>query len=294
MIKLIVSDMDGTLLNSDHQISKRNMESIKFARDNGVEFMIATGRALYEASQPINDANLETELICLNGAMTYDKERNLISSINLELEDIDFITETFKKNGLAYQLYTPKCLYTESIEENIQAFIDLVTGQGHEVNEEVIREETQERVDAGHLVEVTDIDNYLKNPDNPVIKIMTVHNDVELLKRVKQELAQNKNIFATSSGVNNIEITNAKATKGQAVTNIAKKKNISLDNTMTIGDNLNDLSMIKVAKFNVAVNNGNPELISQATYISDHDNDNDAVGNMIFKLLKQENGLNDK
>lgn len=294
MIKFIVSDMDGTLLNSDHTISKKNMEAIKFARDNGVEFMIATGRAYYEAMQPINEANLETELICLNGAMTYDKKGNLINSINLDIEDILFIKEKFKEFGLAYQLYTPKCLYTESISENMQAFIDLVAAQGHEVNIDIIKEETQERVDSGHLVEVANIDDYLNNPDNPVIKIMTVNNDIELLKRAKKELAKNKNISVTSSGVNNIEITNSKASKGQAVKNIAQLKNISLNNTMTIGDNLNDLSMIKVAKYNVAINNGNPELIKEATYLSDFDNDKDGVGNMIFKLLAEENKLYDK
>ncbi|MBF0710311.1 MULTISPECIES: Cof-type HAD-IIB family hydrolase [unclassified Gemella] len=291
MIKLIVSDMDGTLLNSDHVISERNMEAIKFARDNGVEFLIATGRAHYEAMQPISQANLKTELICLNGAMTYDEKGNLISSINLDLEDISFISETFKKFGLDYQLYTPKCLYTESIEANMQAFIDLVLVQGHEVNIEAIKEETKERVQSGHLVEVANIDDYLNDANNPVVKIMTVSKDMELLKKVREELEINKNISVTSSGVNNIEITNAKASKGQAVKNVAKEKGISLDNTMVLGDNLNDLSMIELAKYSVAINNGNPELIKKASYISDFDNDKNGVGEMIFKLLKGENSL---
>ncbi|MBF0849203.1 HAD-IIB family hydrolase, partial [Streptococcus danieliae] len=126
---------------------------------------------------------------------------------------------------------------------------------------------------------------------NPVVKIMTVSKDMELLKKVREELEINKNISVTSSGVNNIEITNAKASKGQAVKNVAKEKGISLDNTMVLGDNLNDLSMIELAKYSVAINNGNPELIKKASYISDFDNDKNGVGEMIFKLLKGENSL---
>ena len=49
MIKLIATDMDGTLLNAGHEITTMNQEAIKFAQANGITVVIATGRAFYEA-----------------------------------------------------------------------------------------------------------------------------------------------------------------------------------------------------------------------------------------------------
>lgn len=53
MIKLIASDMDGTFLSNTHQISEKNIEAVNYAKENGIEFVIATGRAYYEAAKPL-------------------------------------------------------------------------------------------------------------------------------------------------------------------------------------------------------------------------------------------------
>lgn len=52
MIKLIATDMDGTLLNAAHEISEENINAIKYAQSKGITVVIATGRAFYEASTP--------------------------------------------------------------------------------------------------------------------------------------------------------------------------------------------------------------------------------------------------
>ena len=67
MIKLIASDMDGTLLNSNHKISKENLEAIKKAEEMGVKFAIATGR-IYEDVEPLLKENgIKCQCIVLNG-----------------------------------------------------------------------------------------------------------------------------------------------------------------------------------------------------------------------------------
>ena len=68
MIKLIASDMDGTLLNSKHTISKGNIEAIKIAQKNGLHFTIVTGRS-YDMVKPLLDEfNIQCECILMNGA----------------------------------------------------------------------------------------------------------------------------------------------------------------------------------------------------------------------------------
>ena len=78
MIKLIASDMDGTLLNSDHKIPKENIELIKFVQKNGIQFVVATGRAYYEALPALNDESIKCDVISFNGGIIYDKNGNEI------------------------------------------------------------------------------------------------------------------------------------------------------------------------------------------------------------------------
>ena len=86
MIKLIASDMDGTLLNSNHKIPQNNIELIKFAQKNGIEFVVATGRAYYEALPALNDENIKCDVISFNGGIIYDKNGNRYS-YNVEVDN---------------------------------------------------------------------------------------------------------------------------------------------------------------------------------------------------------------
>ena len=71
MIKLIASDMDGTLLNKQMQISSENIAAIKEAQAKGVEFLVATGRAPSESQGILAKARLHTGFINLNGATVF-------------------------------------------------------------------------------------------------------------------------------------------------------------------------------------------------------------------------------
>ena len=60
MIKLIASDMDGTLLDNEHRISQENVDLIKYAQENNIIFIVATGRAYYEALPSLNEKNIKS------------------------------------------------------------------------------------------------------------------------------------------------------------------------------------------------------------------------------------------
>lgn len=291
MIKLIATDMDGTLLNSNHRISQENKNAIDFARANDIDFIVATGRAYYEAKETLDAVNLKTEIICLNGASSFDRNGKLLSCIKIAADDALFISQVFKKLNISYQIYTKNCLYAEDITEHVQAFIDLVETQGADAHQENIWADVNKRIEQGSIVQVNHIENYLNLDDNPTLKIIAISNDRQKLEAAKILLQENKNISITSSGINNLEIMDKKATKGSALTHYAKEKNISLDHTMTLGDNLNDLSMLEISKYAVAMKNGNPALQKIASYVSEKTNDDDGVAYMIRKLLKEINGV---
>ena len=72
MIELIVSDMDGTLLNEKMKVSETNAKAIKAAIDKGIHFMFATGRGFTEAQPLLQEVGINCSFITLNGAQVYN------------------------------------------------------------------------------------------------------------------------------------------------------------------------------------------------------------------------------
>lgn len=115
MIKLIATDMDGTLLNAAHEISKENVDAIKFAQSQGITVAIATGRAFYEANTPVAETDLSVPYICLNGAEVRDESFNIMNTSNLNHELVERIKSILDKDDVYYQIYTNRGIYTEDI-----------------------------------------------------------------------------------------------------------------------------------------------------------------------------------
>ncbi|MDU6572853.1 MAG: cytidine deaminase [Gemella haemolysans] len=289
MIKLIASDMDGTLLNSNHKIPQNNIELIKFAQKNGIEFVVATGRAYYEALPALNDENIKCDVISFNGGIIYDKNGNIINITPMKLKDLYYTIEILKSLDISYQLYTKNTIYTKSIETDITAYIDLIRANGEEPNEQHLRQEAKNRLALGHITEVDNIELYLNQQDNPAIKVIGISNDLEKLKHATELLSGNDNISVTSSGANNVEIMDKKATKGEALKIVADIHDINLKNAIAIGDNLNDQAMLDIVEYSIAMKNGNKELQKNAKFITEKTNSEGGVADSVMKLLKEKN-----
>ena len=291
MIKLIASDMDGTLLNHNHKIPKENVELINYAKNQGIEFVVATGRAYYEALPALNEENINCDVISFNGGIVYDKNGNIISITPMLPKDLYYTIEILKSFDISYQLYTKNTIYTTSIETDINAYIDLIRSNGYEPDGEHLRAEAQQKLDVGYITEVENIELYLNEKENPPIKIIAISNDISKLENAAKLLSENTSISVTSSGANNIEIMHKNATKGEALKEIAKIYGINLENAVAIGDNLNDQAMLDIVGYSVAMKNGNTILKEQAKYVTEKTNSEGGVADTIFKLIEQNNEI---
>ena len=291
MIKLIASDMDGTLLNHNHKIPKENVKLINFAKNQGIEFVVATGRAYYEALPALNEENINCDVISFNGGIVYDKNSNIISITPMLPKDLYYTIEILKSFDISYQLYTKNTIYTTSIETDINAYIDLIRSNGYEPDVEHLRAEAQQKLDVGYITEVENIELYLNEKENPPIKIIAISNDISKLENAAKLLSENTSISVTSSGANNIEIMHKNATKGEALKEIAKIYGINLENAVAIGDNLNDQAMLDIVGYSVAMKNGNIKLKEQAKYVTEKTNSEGGVADTIFKLIEQNNKI---
>ena len=291
MIKLIASDMDGTLLNHNHKIPKKNVKLINFAKNQGIEFVVATGRAYYEALPALNEENINCDVISFNGGIVYDKNGNIISITPMLPKDLYYTIEILKSFNISYQLYTKNTIYTTSIETDINAYIDLIRSNGYEPDVEHLRAEAQQKLEVGYITEVENIELYLNEKENPPIKIIAISNDISKLENAAKLLSENTSISVTSSGANNIEIMHKNATKGTALKEIAKIYGINLENAVAIGDNLNDQAMLDIVGYSVAMKNGNIKLKEQAKYVTEKTNSEGGVADTIFKLIEQNNKI---
>ena len=291
MIKLIASDMDGTLLNHNHKIPKENVELINYAKNQGIEFVVATGRAYYEALPALNEENINCDVISFNGGIVYDKNGNIISITPMLPKDLYYTIEILKSFDISYQLYTKNTIYTKSIETDINAYIDLIRSNGYDPDVEHLRAEAQQKLEVGYITEVENIELYLNEKENPPIKIIAISNDISKLENAAKLLSENTSISVTSSGANNIEIMHKNATKGEALKEIAKIYGINLENAVAIGDNLNDQAMLDIVGYSVAMKNGNTILKEQAKYVTEKTNSEGGVADTIFKLIEENNEI---
>ncbi|MCI2954582.1 Cof-type HAD-IIB family hydrolase [Staphylococcus caprae] len=290
MIKLIATDMDGTLLNAAHEITPENQAAIKFAQEHGITVVIATGRAFYEANTPVAETDLKVPYICLNGAEVRDETFNIMSTSHLNHSLVNKITTTLKKEDIYYQVYTNRGIYTEDPQRDLEIYIDIAERAGQKADVEKIKNSIQKRIDNGTLKIVDNYDKIEDIPGELIMKILAFDSDLGKIDLVGQELAKSPNLAVSSSSRGNLEITHSDAQKGIALATIAKQLGIDLDNVMALGDNLNDISMLERVGYPVAMDNAAPEVKAVAKYVTDS-NENSGVGKAIMKFLKDENQL---
>ena len=284
MIRLIAIDMDGTLLNPDHVVSERNKQAILAAQAKGIEVMIATGRGYYEALKPLEDVGLNPAFICLNGAEVKTNEGETVSGIYLSEDDIPEIRAILEKHIIDYQIFIENHVYTLDPEEHVEIFVQLAGDTGQTPDIEEIRSAINLSVEEGYIQQVDSFDTLLENKKSRVYKIFGAAQNREALDIARAALEKIPSIAVSSSGAGNIEVTHVNAQKGIALEAYAKIREIPMENVMAIGDNYNDLSMLKRAGRSVAMGSAPAEIKAVCTHETES-NANDGVALAIEALL---------
>jgi len=261
MIKLIASDMDGTLLNDKMQVSNGNAQAILDAQAAGIQFVVATGRGLTEAQPLLAAQNLHPAFITLNGAQVFDEKNQLVVDIPLSAAMTTYVSDDLKARGIYFELITNQGIYSDSKVARIQNVADLLVDLNPDTSYKIAVVLAAARLELMNINYVDNYDALLKTPGIEIMKIIAFSPDHQAaLDAPKAKFNATGELVVTSSSANNIEINNIHAQKGSALTEFAKQRGISMDEVMTLGDNLNDESMIRQAKYGVAMGNAVPEI----------------------------------
>ena len=287
MIKLIVSDMDGTLLNSNHQISKENLEAIRKAEEKGVHFAIATGRAYSDVKPLLDENNLKCECILSNGAEYRDKNGNILEEVAIEKDSARKIINMIKKDGLSVEIYTDDGFYTidseeDSLRETARRIQTFNPGTGFED----ALEQAKIHPHFVNLHYIDDVEEFLKS-DVKIAKFVAFYEDEETTLKVKKTLGDIEGIAISSTFTRNIEINNEQAQKGLILSRVIEKLGLKKEEVIVLGDSYNDTSLFTEFPISFAMENAVPEIKQLAKYITDT-NDNAGVAKAIYKAIAGE------
>lgn len=287
MIKLIVSDMDGTLFNSQQKISPLNLAAIKEANKQGVRFMIATGRSMDTIGPTADEYGLQCGFILMNGSEVRDENRNIISTINIDYDTVKSLAEQLNKQGYIPEYMTNKgaqiCGNKEKMELNM-GYRMMCLDRSHTLTLEEAVEIGKTSVFMNSLTRNDTIEDML-NKNLEIRKIIVFNPDTEFNTKNRIKLKEYfPDLSILSSYPENIEINAKYAQKGYGLLKAIENLGIKKEEVAVFGDGLNDLSMFQLFPNSFAPVNAQMEIKKMASEIVPSNND-DGVGKKIFELL---------
>ncbi|MCD7894661.1 MAG: HAD family hydrolase [Erysipelotrichaceae bacterium] len=281
MIKLIASDIDGTLIMGHRPISQRNRKAILEAIDSGVIFTIVSGRGVADILPVVE--GIPSHIISGNGAQYYDENGKLLLSCYMDNDTCIESSRIMQKAGLAHMIYTSSQTITPMSVETVRStFIrrNIVTAGGD--YDKDYQQMMKDYKPFREMKHIDDLETYLKDQD--IIKIEGFETGNQTINDVKLKLSNYTNICVSSSFFNNIEVTDINATKGKILHQAIDLLNINSDEVLILGDGLNDMTLFEQFENTVAVENAVDEIKQHAKYIVSSC-ENDGVAEAIEKYV---------
>ncbi|MCM3567118.1 Cof-type HAD-IIB family hydrolase [Neobacillus mesonae] len=285
MIRCIATDMDGTLLNSMQEIPEENKQAILKAQAQGVEVVVATGRSYQEAVYVLNAAGLSCPVIGVNGAEVRSIEGEVISANPIPKPLAREAAARLNANDVYFEIYTNQGAFTIDANKAVSTLVDIVMSANPEADRGEITHAAGARVRDGLIHMVEDYEQLFANEDMMIYKILVFSFEDGKLERARESLTDLDELEVTKSGAENIEINHKNAQKGIALEAFTKSKGIDLADTMAIGDNFNDISMLEKAGRAVAMGNASFEIKALCDVITES-NEESGVGKAILEVLQ--------
>lgn len=252
MIKLIVTDLDGSLLNDKKEIPAEFWEIEESLHKRGITFAIASGRPLHNIAMEFDSIKNRTYFISDNGSyIVYKNDELLVRPLSEAIVN-EFVAISRKIDN-AYPVLCGKQM--AFLEDN---------------NEDVLKVALQ-------YYQEYEIVKNLDAVKEPILKISICDfgdpstNSYPYFKKYENDYK------VAVAGTRWLDLTAFDADKGNAVKLLQQKLGISYDETMVFGDYLNDLQLMKAGKYSFAMKNAQPEIIEAANYITKFDNNENGV-----------------
>lgn len=265
---ILFTDLDGTLLNDNKELSLGNRQAIDRALAAGHQIVISTGRPLCSAKLQAEKLNLTQEgcfIISYNGGQIYDSyHRKILFSRTLPFDQVHHIFEEAHQRGLHVQTYDENYVIAEEDRPELHHYSELTKVP---------------------CLVVPDIMSYLQAEP---CKIIVINEDSkDILTRYREEMKPwtdgKMDLFFSSNIL--LEHVPTGVSKGSAVRFLCEHLNVPLSETVSAGDAENDIPMIQAVSIGAVMCNGDAGTKAYADYITENDNNHDGVAEIIEKFI---------
>lgn len=264
--RLLVLDLDGTLTNSQKEITERTRNTLIKAQENGLKIVLASGRPTYGVAPLANKLQLdkyEGYILSYNGGEIIDwKTGELMYKNLLDPEVLPYLYKCATDNDFAIVTYENEFVLTEKPDD-----------------EYVLKEAIL------NVMKTKKVDNFLEAVKFPVAKCLIVGEATHLAKLEKEmyeHLKDRMGVFRSEPYF--LELVPKGIDKAQSLAVLLKEIGMTKDEMIAVGDGFNDLSMIKYAGLGVAMQNAQPIVKENADFIT-LTNDEDGVAYVVEKFI---------
>ena len=259
MIKLIITDMDGTLLNDQHEIHPDFWEMEELLHQKGIMFSVASGRQFYNLESKFDRIKDRMLFFAENGTHVVHKGKDLYVNSLDKAAALNFIRKGRELPETHLVLCGKNSAYIESKDDSFFKEINKFYKKIEKVED-------------------------LTQVDDTILKVTLCNfNGVE--KHTYPHFREHINDYKVAIAAHVfIDITSINANKGNAISGIQKELNILPEETLVFGDYLNDLEMMQNAKYSYAMKNAHPEIINASKYVTTYNNNENGVLKTIDEL----------
>ncbi len=263
--KILVTDIDGTLLDDEHELPSGNFEALKRLHDAGGKIALCTGRSLKSVADFEKKLGLNVKGnygIGFHGARIHDSfTGEVVKEFKIGVNILKQVLELAKEYDFSILIHDSDRLYSNKMDENIRYYEDRC-------------KDTCEIVDFDDLK--SDISKIILKGDQEQLQkfALSIPEDLK---------AQCTHFFASSTLY---EFISKDASKGNALKYLCEVLNIDIKESVGAGDNYNDMTLITDSGLGVAVKNAVPAIIEAADYVTENDNNNCAIEEVVNKFFK--------
>lgn len=249
-IKLICTDIDGTLLRPDHSISSRTKEAIQAAHNAGIIVALVSGRIGNSLIKIQDQLGISGPLGTLNGSLVLDEKGGSILEHPLTTDEIHHILEWVKQTDLNAFVYTNTNWYASK--------------EGYWTQNELKISGFE-----GRTLSFDEIEERLGDDEKP-FKVLCMDQDTEYLSAMENQLVQQIGSHFTilRSGPTYLEIFHHGVDKGDAIHALSNHYSIGVEQIMAIGDYYNDVGMLRAAGYSVAMGNAPADIKELADHVT--------------------------
>lgn len=266
--KIFFIDLDGTLMRDDKTISEKNREALRKVVNSGNYIALATGRAISSGRNIAKELGLILPgcyLVAYNGATIYDCSADcVLSSKKLPIECAEYLYNEAVEAGLYIQTYSETQILAHERTKELSYYVSK-TKMPYRIEKDMwsmLNEEPPKML----LIDLED--------KNRLVEFRNAH--------MEWEQGKCTSFFSCPEY---LEYCPLGATKGFGVHFLRKFLNIPRENTIAIGDQENDISMIQNAYIGAAMKNADEKVKEFADYVSENDNNHDGVAEIIERFL---------